>query len=140
MTFKPTRMETATVVVVALQLASAALIATQGSTHPVPMHFNAAGEVDRWGDRIEAAAEPDLEHPRIDRRARERDQRRGGAVFEEREREFTARGLHDIANHRPAADFMDHLGPFRLHSLAVSRRQNDRHRSLHHRHPSSVEK
>lgn len=26
-----------------------------GSTAPIPMHFNLAGDVDRWGDRVEAA-------------------------------------------------------------------------------------
>ncbi|NBB17177.1 DUF1648 domain-containing protein [Caulobacter sp. SLTY] len=55
MTFKPTRMETAALAVVAVQLALAAFTATNGATDPVPMHFNAAGEVDRWGDRMEAA-------------------------------------------------------------------------------------
>jgi uncharacterized membrane protein len=55
MTFKPTRMETAAGVVVLAQLALAAFTATQGRTGPVAMHFNALGQVDRWGDRAEAA-------------------------------------------------------------------------------------
>jgi uncharacterized membrane protein len=55
MTLKLTRVETAALVVLALQLTAAAYIATHGSTNPIPLHFNAAGEVDRWGDRTEAA-------------------------------------------------------------------------------------
>jgi uncharacterized membrane protein len=55
MTFKPARMETAALVVAAAQLSLAAFTARYGSTGPVPMHFNAGGVVDRWGDRTEAA-------------------------------------------------------------------------------------
>jgi uncharacterized membrane protein len=55
MTFKPTRIETAAGIVVLGQLALAAFTATQGTTGPVPMHFDMAGNVDRWGDRGEAA-------------------------------------------------------------------------------------
>ena len=55
MTFKPTRMETAAGVVVLAQLALAAYTAKFGIAGPVPMHFDLAGNVDRWGDRNEAA-------------------------------------------------------------------------------------
>lgn len=55
MTFKPTRMETAAGVIVLAQLAMAAWTAMFGTTGPVPMHFDLAGNVDRWGDRNEAA-------------------------------------------------------------------------------------
>ncbi|MBI1406824.1 MAG: DUF1648 domain-containing protein [Caulobacter sp.] len=55
MTLKPTRIEMAAIAVIALQLAAAGVTATQGSTGPVPMHFNYQGVVDRWGDRVEAA-------------------------------------------------------------------------------------
>ncbi|MBX3479585.1 MAG: SdpI family protein [Caulobacter sp.] len=55
MNLKPTRIETAAMAVIALQLAAAGFTATQGSTAPVPMHFNYQGVVDRWGDRTEAA-------------------------------------------------------------------------------------
>ncbi|HEX5377133.1 MAG TPA: SdpI family protein [Phenylobacterium sp.] len=41
--------------VVLAQLALAALVARFGTIAPVPMHFNAAGQVDRWGDRAESA-------------------------------------------------------------------------------------
>ena len=55
MTFKPTRMEAAAGIVVLAQLALAAFTATQGTTGPVAMHFDIAGNVDRWGTRTEAA-------------------------------------------------------------------------------------
>lgn len=55
MTFRPTRMETAAGVVVLAQLALAAYTAKFGTEGPVPMHFDLAGNVDRWGDRGEAA-------------------------------------------------------------------------------------
>ena len=55
MTFKPSRMETAAGIVVLAQLALAAFTATQGTTGPVPMHFDITGTPDRWGDRTEAA-------------------------------------------------------------------------------------
>ncbi len=55
MTFKLTRMETAAGAVVLAQMALAAFTATQGTTGPVAMHFDFAGNVDRWGDRSEAA-------------------------------------------------------------------------------------
>ncbi|MDB5471414.1 MAG: conserved rane spanning protein [Caulobacter sp.] len=55
MTFKLTRMETAAGVVVLAQLALAAYVARFGTTGPVPMHFDLAGNVDRWGDRADAA-------------------------------------------------------------------------------------
>ena len=55
MTFKLTRMETAAGIVVLAQLALAAYTARFGTTGPVPMHFDLAGNVDRWGDRREAA-------------------------------------------------------------------------------------
>jgi len=41
--------------IVAAQLVLAAATALAGPTHPIPMHFNGAGEVDRWGTREEAA-------------------------------------------------------------------------------------
>lgn len=41
--------------VVALQGAAALYMALAGPTHPIPLHFSASGEVDRWGDRSEAA-------------------------------------------------------------------------------------
>lgn len=56
MTFKLTRMETAAGIVVLAQLALAAFTARFGTVGPVPMHFDLAGNVDRWGDRKEAAA------------------------------------------------------------------------------------
>lgn len=56
MTFKLTRMEIAAGVVVLGQLALAAYTARFGTTGPVPMHFDLAGNVDRWGNRAEAAA------------------------------------------------------------------------------------
>jgi uncharacterized membrane protein len=37
------------------QFGLAGAIALLGPTHPLPMHFNAAGQVDRWGDRLEMA-------------------------------------------------------------------------------------
>ena len=55
MTFKLTRMETAAGVVVFAQLALAAYTARFGIVGPVPMHFDMAGNVDRWGDRTQAA-------------------------------------------------------------------------------------
>lgn len=55
MTFKLTRMETAAGVVVLSQLALAAYTAKFGTAGPVPMHFDLAGNVDRWGNRGEAA-------------------------------------------------------------------------------------
>ncbi|WGM38657.1 SdpI family protein [Caulobacter sp. NIBR1757] len=55
MTFKLTRMETAAGIVVLAQAALAAFVARFGTTGPVPMHFDLAGNPDRWGDRIEAA-------------------------------------------------------------------------------------
>lgn len=56
MTFKLTRMETAAGVVVLGQLALAAYTAKFGTPGPVPVHFDLAGNVDRWGDRSEAAS------------------------------------------------------------------------------------
>src|SRR5262249_43659856 len=44
-----------------------------------------------------------------------------------------ARRLDDVADHRPAADLVQHLGPLRLHPLAVAGRQDDRQRPLHRR-------
>lgn len=55
MTLRFTLLETAIAIVAAAQLALALLVATMGSAAPVPMHFSIAGEVDRWGDRREAA-------------------------------------------------------------------------------------
>lgn len=55
MTFKLTRMETAAGVVVLSQLALAAYTTRFGIAGPVPMHFDMAGNVDRWGDRTQAA-------------------------------------------------------------------------------------
>jgi uncharacterized membrane protein len=55
MTFKLTRMETTAGIVVLAQLALAAYTARFGTTGPVPMHFDLAGNPDRWGDRTEAA-------------------------------------------------------------------------------------
>ncbi|MBP6877017.1 MAG: SdpI family protein [Phenylobacterium sp.] len=37
------------------QLALAAYMAQFGPTSPIPMHYDMAGEVDRWGTRLEAA-------------------------------------------------------------------------------------
>lgn len=37
------------------QFGLAGAIALFGPTHPLPMHFNAEGQVDRWGDRLEMA-------------------------------------------------------------------------------------
>jgi len=56
MTLRFTRLETAIAIIAAAQLALAVFIAMMGSTAPIPMHFNIAGEVDRWGDRREAAS------------------------------------------------------------------------------------
>lgn len=49
-----TRLETATAVVAAAQ-AAVALFVLRTGVDQVPMHFNAAGQVDRWGDSREAA-------------------------------------------------------------------------------------
>src|SRR5665213_2287053 len=48
-----------------------------------------------------------------------------------------ARGVDDVANHRTAADLVRDLGPLRLHPRAMTRRQNDRHRTLHGSAPRS---
>lgn len=45
----------ATIVTVAGILAAAAMVWRAGPEGPLPMHFNAAGQVDRWGDRSEMA-------------------------------------------------------------------------------------
>ena len=45
----------ATIVTVAGILASAAMVWRAGPEGPLPMHFNASGQVDRWGDRSEMA-------------------------------------------------------------------------------------
>jgi uncharacterized membrane protein len=50
-----TPMETATAIIAAAQGALALFIQRFGVTEPIPMHFNIQGEVDRWGDRAEAA-------------------------------------------------------------------------------------
>lgn len=42
-------------ILVAGQVALAGAIAFLGPTHPLPMHFNIEGHVDRWGDRMEMA-------------------------------------------------------------------------------------
>ncbi|MEO8113279.1 MAG: SdpI family protein [Phenylobacterium sp.] len=45
----------AAAMVVAAQGLTALVIVRLGPTHPIPMHFDAAGQVNRWGDRDEAA-------------------------------------------------------------------------------------
>ena len=42
-----------------------------------------------------------------------------------------SRGLDHVADHRPAADLVQHLGLLRLHPLALSGRQDDRDWSVH---------
>lgn len=44
-----------TIAVVTAILGAALVIWRAGPSGPVPMHFNAAGQVDRWGDRSEMA-------------------------------------------------------------------------------------
>lgn len=46
----------AIVIAAAAQAAVAVLVTLFGSEGPVPMHFSLTGEVDRWGDRREAAS------------------------------------------------------------------------------------
>ena len=41
-----------------------------------------------------------------------------------------ARGVDHVADHRPAADLVQHLGLVRLHSLALSRGKDDRNWSV----------
>lgn len=45
----------ASITVVAAILGAALLVWRGAPTGPMPMHFNAAGQVDRWGDRNEMA-------------------------------------------------------------------------------------
>ncbi|MGA0544028.1 SdpI family protein [Brevundimonas sp. VNH65] len=50
-----TLLDAATVAVTAAIAALSLWVLTQAPNVPYPMHFNAAGEVDRWGDRRELA-------------------------------------------------------------------------------------
>lgn len=52
---KISRADAASGVLALGQFGLAGAIALFGPTHPLPMHFNAAGQVDRWGDRLEMA-------------------------------------------------------------------------------------
>lgn len=55
MTTRPAPFLRAIALVTTAQLAVAAIVALFGTDGPVPMHFNIAGDVDRWGDRSELA-------------------------------------------------------------------------------------
>lgn len=48
-------LDAASWILTAGQVCLAAAIAFSGPTHPLPMQFNAAGQVARWGDRAEMA-------------------------------------------------------------------------------------
>jgi uncharacterized membrane protein len=50
-----TRVDAASAMLALGQFGLAGAIALFGPTHPLPMHFNATGQVDRWGDRLEMA-------------------------------------------------------------------------------------
>jgi uncharacterized membrane protein len=50
-----TLLDAATVAITAIIAAAALWVLFQAADVPYPMHFNAAGEVDRWGDRKELA-------------------------------------------------------------------------------------
>ena len=52
---KPTRLETAAAVVFAGQVGLALMTAFHGKTGRIAMHFGLDGQVNRWGDRTEAA-------------------------------------------------------------------------------------
>ncbi len=55
MTRRFTLLDAATVIVTVVIAALAVWVFTQAPEGPYPMHFNASGEVDRWGDRNELA-------------------------------------------------------------------------------------
>lgn len=53
--FRPTLLDTATIVVALVIFASAVWVLIIGPTGPIPMHFDIQGRPDRWGDRRELA-------------------------------------------------------------------------------------
>lgn len=54
MSFRLTRLEAATAILATAQIALAVFVARMDSPDLVPMHFDYAGQVDRWGDHREA--------------------------------------------------------------------------------------
>lgn len=56
MTFRVSRFTLMGLTIVGAQAALGAYIAVFGPIHPIPMHFNADGVVNRWGGRVEAGA------------------------------------------------------------------------------------
>jgi len=55
MKHQPDRIEAASWFLTLGQFGLAFAVSRFGPNHPIPMHFNVQGQVDRWGDRSEAA-------------------------------------------------------------------------------------